>query len=189
MVQSAMWVFWENGFEGTSVEDLVSATGVGRGAIYSDFGGKEELFFACLTEYLETFMAAAIETLRSDAEGLDAISDYFDYFIGLHKKRGMPGPGCFIANTMTELAPHLVEAREKIEEHMEMLRRSFLRSIKQAAKKQNSKKGDKELNELARLTVISTQGLWSYARGTSDLTALESFKRSFLTMLEATLGR
>ena len=51
LVDIAMKVFWKNGFSETSVEDLVAATGVGRGAIYSDFEGKDDLFLGCLSAY------------------------------------------------------------------------------------------------------------------------------------------
>jgi TetR/AcrR family transcriptional repressor of nem operon len=45
LISSAMGVFWENGFNATSIEDLVVATGVGRGGIYSDFGGRKICFW------------------------------------------------------------------------------------------------------------------------------------------------
>ena len=61
LISSAMGVFWENGFNATSIEDLVASSGVGRGGIYSDFGGKEELFLACLEAYRARFADPAIQ--------------------------------------------------------------------------------------------------------------------------------
>lgn len=182
-----MHVFWQNGFSATSMEDLVSATGVGRGAIYSDFGGKEELFLACLSAYRNSIAESALETLTSGQRGLDAIESYFDFFIGLHKKRGMPGPGCFFANVMTDIAPKHVEVRRKIREHQKDLQRGFYDVLKQAAEECGSTVSHEDLNDLAALTVVSSQGLWSYARSITDVMTLERFKRRFVAVLNAQL--
>lgn len=66
LVDSAMAVFWKSGYFATSMEDLVAATGVSRGGIYTDFGGKDALFLASLKAYRERFAAPAIAILRGD---------------------------------------------------------------------------------------------------------------------------
>ena len=48
--------FWQRGFAATSVDDLLAATGLGKGSFYAAFGDKERL-------YLETVEQKAI-TLR-----------------------------------------------------------------------------------------------------------------------------
>ena len=47
----AVDVFWEHGFEGTSISDLEAATGVARQSLYNVFGGKRELFLRALDRY------------------------------------------------------------------------------------------------------------------------------------------
>ena len=49
-IGSATAVFAERGFAGTSVDDLVRATGVNRASLYGVFGSKDGLFQRCLTE-------------------------------------------------------------------------------------------------------------------------------------------
>ncbi len=41
---AAMRTFWARGYEGTSIQDLVDATGVNKPSLYSTFGCKEEIF-------------------------------------------------------------------------------------------------------------------------------------------------
>ncbi|PTN42493.1 TetR/AcrR family transcriptional regulator, partial [Achromobacter xylosoxidans] len=41
---AAMRTFWAQGYEGTSIQDLVSATGVNKPSLYATFGCKEEIF-------------------------------------------------------------------------------------------------------------------------------------------------
>ncbi|GAJ27278.1 hypothetical protein JCM15457_2251 [Liquorilactobacillus sucicola DSM 21376 = JCM 15457] len=46
-------VFIEYGFEGTSLDDLVKATGLLRGSLYSAFGSKRGMFSAALAENIK----------------------------------------------------------------------------------------------------------------------------------------
>ncbi|MDN5852553.1 MAG: TetR/AcrR family transcriptional regulator [Actinomycetia bacterium] len=47
----AMRVFWENGYEGSSLGDLTDAMGITRTSMYAAFGNKEELFAKALERY------------------------------------------------------------------------------------------------------------------------------------------
>ena len=50
----AMAAFWSRGCEATSIDDLVQATGIGRGSLYGTFGDKRQLFLAALDHYWKT---------------------------------------------------------------------------------------------------------------------------------------
>ncbi len=41
-----MTVFWRKGYEATSIDDLVQATGINRASMYGTFGSKEGLLLA-----------------------------------------------------------------------------------------------------------------------------------------------
>lgn len=48
-----MAVFWRHGFEATSIEELVAASGINRASMYSAFGDKRHLFIAMLDHFQE----------------------------------------------------------------------------------------------------------------------------------------
>ena len=50
-IDSAMRVFWEKGFEGTTMTDLTDATGLSRSSIHAAFGSKEGLFLKAVERY------------------------------------------------------------------------------------------------------------------------------------------
>lgn len=52
-LEQAMLLFWQYGYEATSINDLTQALGVTAPSLYSSFGGKAQLFAKCLDYYSE----------------------------------------------------------------------------------------------------------------------------------------
>jgi len=50
-LDQALQVFWEKGYEGTSIADLTEAMGVNPPSLYAAFGNKEKLFKKALDRY------------------------------------------------------------------------------------------------------------------------------------------
>lgn len=50
-LEAAMEVFWERGYEGTTLADLTAAMGINRPSLYGAFGNKEDLFCEALALY------------------------------------------------------------------------------------------------------------------------------------------
>ncbi|MFJ9350999.1 TetR/AcrR family transcriptional regulator [Streptomyces sp. NPDC101237] len=74
-VQAAMDAFRAKGYEGTSVQDLVAATGVGRGSLYAAFGSKEGLYLAAMDRYREQHAVPLVDILRAGAPARELIRE------------------------------------------------------------------------------------------------------------------
>jgi AcrR family transcriptional regulator len=59
----ALRVFWEKGYEGTSLSDLTKAIGINRPSLYAAFGNKETLFRKALDRYEKT-VAYVLEAIN-----------------------------------------------------------------------------------------------------------------------------
>jgi AcrR family transcriptional regulator len=66
VLEKAMNAFWERGYEGISIEDLVQGTGIGRGSLYDTFDDKHALYLAALDRYLASVRA---QTIALQVEG------------------------------------------------------------------------------------------------------------------------
>jgi AcrR family transcriptional regulator len=62
-LEAAMLLFWERGFEGTSMADLTDAMNLSASSIYAAFGDKQSLFSHAVNRYLETRAQYATEAL------------------------------------------------------------------------------------------------------------------------------
>ncbi|HXW35485.1 MAG TPA: TetR/AcrR family transcriptional regulator [Acidimicrobiales bacterium] len=74
LVESARDVFAQRGFHAASLEEIAEAAGFTRGAVYSNFENKEELFFAVLDRHVE-LQLAAFDALFEESGGPVAASD------------------------------------------------------------------------------------------------------------------
>jgi AcrR family transcriptional regulator len=63
VLDAAVEVFWEKGYEGTSYDDLTRVTGVKRPGLYAAFGNKEEFFNRAVVRYAEQYMGYMTEAL------------------------------------------------------------------------------------------------------------------------------
>lgn len=66
LIDAAAKVFAERGFTGASVEEITSRAGFSRGAFYSNFATKDDLFLAVLDAHIETEVAAVMGTLAAE---------------------------------------------------------------------------------------------------------------------------
>jgi AcrR family transcriptional regulator len=66
LVEAAAHVFADRGFYGASVEEIAERAGFSRGAFYSNFESKEDLFLAVLDSHIESEMSLTIEALGED---------------------------------------------------------------------------------------------------------------------------
>jgi len=83
LVRASLEVFVEKGIDGVTVDDLVSAAGFTRGAFYSNFSSKEEVFTELFDEVTAELIAIANSSVESavtaaEASGSGRITDIDD---------------------------------------------------------------------------------------------------------------
>ena len=103
VLKKAMELFWKQGYEKTSMQDLVNHMGIHRRSIYDTFGDKYSLFLASLKSY-EVFVAEELTKIISNSSILKiAIRKIFEYVVNVAELEIYPA-GCFAVNTAVELS-------------------------------------------------------------------------------------
>ena len=121
-LDKAMTLFWQHGYEATSLSDLVEATGAKAPTLYAEFVNKEGLFRAVLDRYIERFSARHEAQLFCNEKSVEqALRDYFTAISTCFSSKDTPA-GCFMINTSTALAAssteiaHIIKARHTLRE-------------------------------------------------------------------------
>jgi len=173
-----MALFWKNGYTATSMDDLVRVTGASRHGIYSEFGGKRALFVAGFSIYQRQVVTPAFAQVEQQDAGFPELARYFEQQISLAASLGLPGPGCLVANTMTEKATHDKDVMACVSEHLNRLRSGFANSLK------NESFDVAQIPTQSELMVVFTQGLWSTSRVTDDANQLRNSVTLFLSLVK-----
>jgi AcrR family transcriptional regulator len=81
-LDKALQVFWQKGYEGTSLTDLTEAMGINRPSLYAAYGSKEELFRKAVERYTEGAASCMSKSL-SEPKARDAAERFLRSGIGL----------------------------------------------------------------------------------------------------------
>jgi AcrR family transcriptional regulator len=99
-LEAAMDVFWNKGYEATSLDDLLSAMKIGRQSMYDTFGDKKQLYLAALGHYADTGREALRQRLAAGPSALEAIGAFLQEVA--RSDAGQRERGCLAVNAVAE---------------------------------------------------------------------------------------
>ena len=181
VLDQAIEVFWQHGYEGTSVQDLVDSMGINRGSLYGAFGDKHRLFLAALHRYEETFHSTISERLAEGGSPMQAIRGVFEDVVqecSCDEGR----KGCLMTNSAVELAAHDRDTATLVAANFSRVEEAFVKVLRHAqsdgeiGKKQNPR-------ALGRFLTSSLQGLRVMGKACPDRALLGDVVRVTLSVL------
>ncbi|MDP4096365.1 TetR/AcrR family transcriptional regulator [Paenibacillus sp. P96] len=101
VLEKAMKLFWEQGYEKTSMNDLVEHMGIHRRSLYDTFTDKHTLFLKAIDRFGDWTNARLAAGLKQSETAAQAIQFVFDFII--NGEEDTP-PGCMFVNSAVELA-------------------------------------------------------------------------------------
>ena len=174
-----MALFWRRGYEGTSIHDLVAATGINRGSIYATFGDKEGLFLAVLDHYSEKIAKPLMAEL-GDPDPRRAIERMFDSIIRRTSDPRFPR-GCLNTNTSLECPGSGDEITRKIAEGFGRQESAIYRVLHRA-QAEGSLRSTIDTRALARFFMAVAQGLNVVNKAVADPSVLQDIAKVAMTV-------
>ncbi len=182
VLDKAMEVFWQKGYEGTSVQDLTKATGLGRGSLYGAFGDKEQLFIIVLDRYADKFQEEIVKQL-DNRDPYQALVGMFEIMIKRMSNPSYPR-GCLNTNTSVGMSGKSEMIERKIAERLGGLE-SAIYLVLRKAQVQKKLSEEKDIRALARFFVGVSQGMAVLNKTFSDPSVIRDVAQVALSVWES----
>ncbi|WLQ13657.1 TetR/AcrR family transcriptional regulator [Hahella aquimaris] len=168
----AMKLFWRQGFEATSLQQLCDELELNRFSIYNTFGDKRALFHLTLDHYLNTVIRRIAAPLLHDDAELDAVVEYLaGLSAGLCSEGGRVG--CYVQNAGSEMGSVDELVQKKVDDWLRQLEMLLAQALIRA-RDNNGLRGDIDAEAAACYLVSVTQGLIALRRTCSRQCRVEN---------------
>lgn len=175
----AMRVFWQQGYEGTSMRDLTSATGLNASSLYNAYGDKSRLFERVLGHYVEGIVQRRIDIYLTEGDPIEGIRRFFETTFD-YIDDDTPPLACLLTNTAQELGRRNEAIGRQLSEGMARVEAAFRAALERA--------GDRlppgsDPQRLAQALAMGLQGVLVTSRVTPDRQRLRTLTDAVLAPL------
>lgn len=182
VLSAAMQVFWNQGYEATTTDDLVRAMGIGKQSMYDTFGDKQRLYLAALRRYHEQSTPRLNEGMPRKATPLAVLSALLVEFSrrdAAELSRGCMGINATVSFGLTE--PEVLTMAKQTARRCEDMFSALLRE----AQEQGQLPATLEPQRAARFLYTLLQGLTVRAQAGASAAALDDAAKFAVAALQA----
>lgn len=156
-----MQIFWEKGYEGTGLSDLVKTTGVKKASLYAAFGNKQSIYLKALEHYEGLMVDSAVKALTNPNLGaFDKVHAFLSSPITAVRANG-DRRGCFLCNASADRSAFDGDVERRVQRGYEKM----LSALTAALDSRNKKEGNQiSSSESAALALSVYSGLRIMAR-------------------------
>ena len=180
IVAKAAEMFNQHGFEGSSLAELMKATGLEKGGIYRHFSSKETMAVAAF----DYAWKAAVEIRSRELDKFSNSVDWLKQFISnfVERPTSVPG-GCPLLNTAIDSDDGNPVLRSRVRKALDGWRRRLVARIKAGITAKEIRR-DVDAKKLAILIISTLEGALMICRLERDRVALRSVKSHLHGYLE-----
>jgi len=190
IIEKAAALFNRKGYNGTSMSDIMEATGLSKGGIYGNFkrdgldknGVKDEIAIAAFQHAVEQ----VYEAIRERTSVIEHTLDKLKAVVYFYRERVLNPPvegGCPIQNSAIESDDMLPVLREKVQSALAEWERRITRTLEKGIEK-GEVKADVDKQEFATLFIGTLEGGILLARAQNSIKPFEVMSKQLLWMIE-----
>jgi TetR/AcrR family transcriptional repressor of nem operon len=161
-----MLVFWEKGFEGTSIQDLEDAMGLKRTSIYNAFGNKRALFERVMLHYKQSIMEVLFVDMDAAPDIREGVRRLLNGALNIHFDEDNPG-GCLVVLSVLESGQHDAQSRAAMQQTIHDLKNALQARLTRARK---AGELSAKLDTAATATTIATTMTGMMVMGKANFT-------------------
>jgi AcrR family transcriptional regulator len=176
-------IFNTKGYAGTSLNDMIAATGLTKGSIYGNFANKDEVALAafdCNLDKVNTILRAEMEKRKTYRDKLLVYPDVYDNFSHFSFPKG----GCPVLNTATESDDTHPALRQRAQDAVLGWKKSIVNLIQKGmVAKEFKNVSDPEQFAITIIAMIEGASMLS------NLTGRAGYRRSVMQTVREMIGR
>ena len=115
-LENALDAFWVNGYEATSVSNLMEATGLAKASLYNALGDKHTVYLRALEVFTQNARRDLKQLAEEEGTGAELLHRWLEHVAGMASCTGVRR-GCFMVNSATELAAHDDKVKAVLRRH------------------------------------------------------------------------
>ncbi|MCZ4244114.1 TetR/AcrR family transcriptional regulator [Pedobacter sp. HCMS5-2] len=169
-------LFWEKGYNATSMHDLVDTMKLNPGSIYGTFGGKHQLFMESLKMYCAQSLVHYENAATKAKSPLDAIKAIIQKAI---ERAFTEDKACLLVKSSFELAKSDAEAHALLKQESAALI-SMLEKLIRLAQAADEINPNKDAKTMATFIVVSFAGFWQMQLLFNDETMVRNMSKLLL---------
>lgn len=157
VLEKAMNLFWNNGYENTSMQMLEKEMGINKFSIYSSFGNKHSLFLESLKNY-KSKVSVILEKFKNASNGVEDIKQFFYDSVDVRYKGNIKG--CLVTNTyyeFSETEDQLI--KEQMQSFMDNLKSLIIEKLRL-----DGSKDEETIIKQANFLLLAKHGLATASR-------------------------
>jgi TetR/AcrR family transcriptional repressor of nem operon len=184
LLEKAMHLFWKQGYEQTSVQELGGALSVHPGTLYDTFGDKHALLLTVLDRYVKTVGCQVLDVLKEPGSRRQAIERLFALSVArLTSETG--SYGCLMTNIAMERAHCDAQTTRRVADYQQTVEEALVEALKEAqASGELSPRPESDTLSLARFLNGCLQGMRVLARsGPQARARIEAIAQNALLLL------
>lgn len=175
VLETATSLFWERGYHGVSIKDLVKETGMLPGSFYASFGSKEGLFIECIHHYAALTAKHYEDALRSKSplKQIENLLRNLESDSLKHDDRR----ACFMINSLLEIAPRHPKVFQVLRHYLQ-LSETWIEKRLEAAKEAGELAPKTDSKKLAACLFGVTYAVRVKARANESIERLRHYRKT-----------
>lgn len=182
VVEASRDLFWDQGYAATSIDDLSTATGLGRGSFYKAFGDKHSMF----VRSLELYCTEAVDGIRAQLRNTDLSA--YDRLVA-HVRGAADSVaadtdrrGCLLAKSAAELSSTDPDVAKRVKRTLDAWLRELTAAIR-AAQADGDIPSETDAKSMASLLLAVLRGLEALRKGGASVATINSAAEQAIALL------
>jgi TetR/AcrR family transcriptional regulator, transcriptional repressor for nem operon len=181
VLQEAAHIFRQKGYNGTSIDDILKATGLSRSSLYDSFQDKHNLYLQALEMYKKRENQGYQEVHQTQLNGLEKIELVFKEVVK-HLIENPHDNGCLMVNAAAEMSKQCDKTSQVVCNNKDEVQNLFHTWIEDAQKK-GLVKLNKPLEFYGQFLFNTLCGLKVLSQSGADRAELDNVVKVTLTAL------